>query len=174
MEKEGKGVIMKIQEAAEMLLKEENAPLTSREIAKRALERGLVTSIAKDPIFSHATTIEKNIREGVYNNPVLIFIHAQAGRLIGLPSWDKIQSPKENKGQDSAMSVKPFGEPTRTFSLKIPADLYEKLELANQARIMDTFEKTVIHILKRGLHDIAPAIKKGLIQQIEQLDENFK
>jgi hypothetical protein len=48
---------MTIQEAAKQILEEEQRPLNSREIANRALERKMVFSNSKNPIFSHATTI---------------------------------------------------------------------------------------------------------------------
>ncbi len=67
--------------------------------------------------------------------------------------------------------VKPVTETTRTISLKIPVDLFEKIELVTHAKIADTFEETVIHILKRGLADVAPAIKEGLSRQLKELDE---
>ncbi|MBW1715981.1 MAG: hypothetical protein JRJ77_09180 [Deltaproteobacteria bacterium] len=76
---------MTIQEAVFDILNEVGRPLSSRELAKIALDRGMVTSYAKDPVQSHAQTIEKNIRDDVYNRPKLIFIPTAQGRLIGNP-----------------------------------------------------------------------------------------
>ena len=45
---------MTIQEAAHNILKEFGKPLNSKEIARIALERGMVDSVAKDPVQSHA------------------------------------------------------------------------------------------------------------------------
>ncbi len=59
---------MTIQEAAQKILEEAGKPLRSKEIAAIALERHMVISNSKDPISSHASTIDKNIRDGVYNN----------------------------------------------------------------------------------------------------------
>ena len=60
---------MTIQEAAYQILKELGKPLGSRDIARIALEKNMVTSTAQDPTQSHAQTIEKNIRDGIYNKP---------------------------------------------------------------------------------------------------------
>lgn len=153
-----------IQEAAEFLLIEEGKPLTSREIAKRALDIGLVTSTSKDPIFSMATTIDKNIRDGIYNKPELIVIFTPAGRYIGLPGWDKKTA---NTQLEKSSSI----ENQKTLTIKIPEDLFEKIQLATQAKIADGFDATAICILKRGLIDLAPAIREGLASQLSKLDD---
>ncbi|MCC6503550.1 MAG: hypothetical protein IT362_10515 [Deltaproteobacteria bacterium] len=156
---------MRIQEAAELLLKEEGAPLTSQEIAKRALDRGMVTSTARDPIFSHKSTIDKNIREGIYNKPELRLILTKAGRFIGLPAWDKKNDNLQPIEKSSSFDSQ------RTISLKISEGLFEKIQLATQAKIADGFDATAICILKRGLIDLAPAIRAGLANQLSKLDD---
>ena len=87
-----------INQAATVILKEANRPLSAKEIAKRALERGLASSNAKDPINSLAQTLEKNIRDDTYNDPKLIFIYSQRGRLIDLPS-------RKNKGATTQQNL---------------------------------------------------------------------
>ena len=74
-----------IQEAAAAILKEKGAPMSSRELAAEALSRRAVVSNAKDPEASLGNTLEKNIRDGTYNHPKLVFVRAARGRLIGLP-----------------------------------------------------------------------------------------
>ncbi|MFQ5442011.1 MAG: HTH domain-containing protein [Thermodesulfobacteriota bacterium] len=159
---------MTIQEAADQLLREEGQPLKSREIAKLALDRGLVYSNAKNPVFSHASTIEKNIRDEIYNRPKLVFIHTQAGRVIGLPEWSN-ETESSLPLSESPAVISPVR--TKNMSLKLPTNLYEKIELAAHAKIADTLEDTIILILKKGLSELTPAIKEGLTSQLRKLED---
>jgi undecaprenyl pyrophosphate synthase len=95
---------MTIQEAARRILEEMGKPLSSRDIAKIALERRMVSSTAQDPIQSHAQTIEKNIRDGSYNKPKLVFLNSPQGRLIGLPIWHS------NRYSDPNTKIPDLGE----------------------------------------------------------------
>ncbi len=153
---------MRIQEAARNILEEFGKPLSSREIARIALERRMVFSRAKDPIFSHASSIEKNIRGDVYNKPKLIFIRGPQGRLIGLPSW-------EGKFPTSAHA---YSKPTEYIELRvrIPADLFEKVQLAGQAKLASNFDEIVAVLLKKGLSAVAEDIKRRLLKQLDQFD----
>lgn len=147
---------MKVQEAAHKLLLTEGHPMSSRQIATMALDRGLVQSASDDPVFSIASTIEKNIRTGTYNRPALVFLRGPSGRQVGLPNW---------KPADIRY------EPTRrTVSVSIPEELAEKLRLAAQAKIAPSFEETVAWILRRGLKEAAPKIRGALLKQVDGLE----
>ena len=148
-----------IQEAAHNILEEFGKPLNSKEIARIALERGMVESTAKDPIQSHAQTIEKNIRSDVYNKPKLIFMRGPQGRLIGLPIWEGKSSQIVDK-QNEYIELK----------ARIPADLLEKVQLARQAKLANSFDEMVAILLKKGLSAVAADIKKGLLHQLDQFD----
>jgi hypothetical protein len=150
---------MTIQEAAHNILKEFGNPLNSKKIARTALERGMVDSVAKDPVQSHAQTIEKNIRDDFYNKPRLIFIPSPQGRLIGLPEWEGKSSQGVNR-HDEYMELR----------AKIPADLFEKVQLAKQAKLANSFDEIVAFLLKKGLSAVAADIKKGLLHQLDQFD----
>jgi len=150
---------MTMQQAAFEILKAENRPLLATEIAKRVLEQGLKASDAKDPINSFAQTLEKNIRDGIYNDPKLVFIHSLHGRLVGLPSWEKQETV-------TATNL----PKTQEIKLQVPVELFEKIQLATQAKVANSFEETLILILKNGLSTIAPKIKEGLAQQLKKLD----
>jgi hypothetical protein len=153
---------MTIQQAAKQILEEEQRPLNSREIAKRALERKMVFSNSKEPIFSHATTIEKNIRGGIYNKPKLIFIHSPKGRLVGLPSWEV------------KMPVSPQRKPEpKEIVLKVPPDLYGKIELAAHAQLADSFNDTLILIIQSGLAAVSEIIKERIMNQLQTLESSI-
>lgn len=151
---------MTIQKAAFDILNEVGKPLSSRELAKIALDRGMVTSYAKDPVQSHAQTIEKNIRDDVYNRPKLIFILTAQGRLIGLPTWDNIEQVIRIRNSETLKELK----------AKLPIEVFEKIRLAEQAKLAKDFDETVTLLLKKGLSAVAPDIKKGLIQQLNEFE----
>ena len=151
---------MTIQEAACQILKDVQKPLSSKEIAQIALEKKMVSSIAQDPIQSHAQTIEKNIRDDVYNKPNLIFINSSHGRLIGLPGWDSASLTAKNN------LTRKLGE----LKVQIPVELLEKIRLTEQAKLKDTFDETVSLILTKGLSSLAIEIKKGLMEKLDSLN----
>jgi hypothetical protein len=154
---------MTIQEAARIILEEFGKPMPSKEIAKIALERRMVSSRAEETINSLAQTIDKNIRGGVYNKQGLIFIgEARRDRKIGLPSMDNkssLSAPKSIKPDDHV-----------ELKAKIPVQLLETLHLATQAKFASSFDDTVTALLKKGLAAVAPDIKKRLLNQIDQFD----
>lgn len=153
---------MTVREAAYEILEEAGKPLTSKEIAGIALKNHMVISNAKDPLFSIASTIDKNIRGGVYNNPRLIFIHGPQGRKIGLPSWEA--NPPASS--DAPRRPNDYVE----LKAKIPSDLYEKIQLAGQSKVANGFDELVTFLLKKGLLASAGEIKKGVLQQLNQFD----
>ena len=151
---------MTIQKAAYEILKKVGKPVSSKELAQIALERKMVMSFAQDPIQSHAQTIEKNIRGGIYNDPELVFIHSSQRRLVGLPGWDSGLSAPVNDERPIKGELK----------VHVPAELLEKIRLAEQAKLKNNLDETVSLILTKGISILAPDIKKGLMAQIDSLD----
>lgn len=152
--------MMTSQEAAHKILDEIGQPLSSKEIAKIALDRRMVSSIAQDPIQSHAQTIEKNIRDDIYNNPKLVFVNSSRGRLIGLPVWDSVRSCAPDKRIINLSELRAH----------VPTELLEKLRLAERAKLKNSFDETVSFILTKGLSILSPEIKKGLMEQLDSLN----
>ena len=149
-----------IKEAAYKILKESGKPISSKEIAQIALNRQMVRSVAQDPIQSHAQTIEKNIRNDIYNNPKLIFVYSSQGRLIGLPEWE---SNQPEIGTDIPYNL-------IELKARIPVELFEKIRIAEQAKLQNNFDETVTMLLSKGLSSVIPDIKKGMMQQLESLE----
>ena len=119
----------------------------------------MVSSNSKNPVFSHATTIEKNIRDGIYNRPQLVFIHSPKGRLIGLPSWEtQIPPDLERKPEE------------KEIVLRVPHDLYGKIELAAHAQLADSFNDTLLVIIRAGLSAVSDTIKARIINQLQTLE----
>lgn len=153
---------MTINEAAVEILKEKNKPLSSTEIATIAFNRKLISSNSKTPIKSLAYTIDKNIREGFYNNPRLVFISTPQGRMVGLPDWEY-----NNQIVDLKNSTSNF----QKITISIPSKIIENIKLAHQARIADTFDETFIYILNEGISKVAQIIKENISKQLEGLNE---
>ena len=151
---------MTIQEAAYKTLEEIGKPISSKEIARIALDRQMVSSTAQDPIQSHAQTIEKNIRGGVYNNPKLVFLNSSKGRLIGLPVWNSVRASAPDKKIPNLSELKVF----------VPTELFERIKLAEQSKLKNSFDETVSFILTKGLSILSPEIKKGLMEQLDSLN----
>ena len=152
---------MTIQEAAFQILEEMGKPISSKEIAKIALNRHMVSSSAQDPIQSHAQTIEKNIRDGIYNNPKLVFLNTPQGRLVGLASW--------NSSGDSVTNITSVQD-LRELKVYIPAELFEQIKLAEQAKLKTDFNTTVAFILTKGVTVLSTEIKERLMAQLNTLD----
>jgi hypothetical protein len=151
---------MTIQEAGHQILSEKRQALDSKTIAKLALDRGLVLSSAQDPIGSLAQTLEKNIRENVYNRPQLVFIHEGRRRLISLPGF--------NESEKLTPSRPSFSE-TQQLTIRIPSELMKKIQLAEQARIGANFDDSVTTLLREGLRVVAPRIKEAIESLLKEL-----
>ena len=154
---------MTAQEAAYKLLKEAQRPLPSREIAEIALNKGYVSSSAKDPVFSITTTIEKNIREQRYNSPRLVFINTEDGRKIGLPSM------KEAGKTASATDPNQNFRAKKKISVELPEELIERLHLASQAKLAANFDDTVALLLQKGLSVSREEVQERVLRQLEEL-----
>lgn len=152
---------MKIQQAAHQILTKSGLPATSRELAEKALAKGLVSSNSKTPIQSLAATLEKNIREGAYNDPELTFLYTNKGRLIGLPS---MRQPDLTDAQSAK-------EAYRTLTVKIPGNLAKQVELAAQAGLADSFDDTVTLLLRKGISAVTDKIKEGVLKRLEEFSE---
>jgi len=169
---------MTFQSVAHKLLADEGKPLSSRELARIALARGLVSSNARDPIESLAQTLEKTIRVGTYNDPELAFVFTSQGRMIGLPGWGARPpgvGESGGTGPEGAATGVPAGSKGpewygATMAVHIPDELVERIKLAAQARIGATFADTVARLLRLGLAAATEDIKKGIRSQIEDLE----
>ncbi len=149
---------MNIHEAASSILKEMNRPMQAREIARIALERKMISSESKDPEYSLSQTIEKNIRDGRYNNPRLTFVTNGKKRFVALPTMKAeyiIEQPNKITHY-------------QPVTLKLPIDLADKIHLATHARIASGFEETIIILIRKGLSFFANDIKSKLLNKIEE------
>ncbi len=147
---------MTVQEAATLILKKIGHPLSSKELAKMVLKQRLVKSNAADPERSLASTIDQNISEE--REPKLVRFQGTNNEiLVGLPEW-----------KDKVIGQTPWWEEIR---ITVPLELYQKLQLAQQAGLKPSFEETVMFLLESGLKQEKSSIKEGLMKQIENLQD---
>ena len=149
---------MTLQKIAHAILSEEGRLLSTRELTITALEKGLWHSDAKDPVSSGAASLDKNVRYGVYNTPELKFFYVEGRRKLGLPKWD----------EEPATATAPSQPRTKELTIRVPTEVLEHIEFAAQAKVMDTFEETVVLILTEGLSVMAPEIKKRLMEKLNK------
>lgn len=152
---------MTAQHAAHEILTESRKPMSATEIARVAIERKLVLSVAKKPVVSIAQTLEKNVRKRSRNNPELRFVKESNRRLLALPEWE--ENPE-------------FGQVAAELSSRVELkacvhrDLLEQVQLAVQSRIAAGHDDTVTLLLRRGLATEAAHIREGLLKQLKELD----
>ena len=145
-----------IQEAAAGILKEKGVPMSARELAAEALARRAVTSNAKDPEASLGNTLEKNIRDGTYNHPKLVFVRSARGRLIGLPGASSEASaegdvPRRNRG-----AHRDLGEAVR-----------ERARFAFLSGLYESEAHAMSDIINSGLPAIQAKIRPAILARLE-------
>lgn len=147
---------MTVQESAYLILKKENKPLHSKEIAKRILEKKYVKSWAIKPIDSIVQTLEKNIRENRYNKPELVFHYKSGQRLIWLLKNKMINS------EDRIITI------SINNSEKIMIRYLEELLEFDSDRDLNTF------LFKTGIETIREKIKIMLKNEIQTKNERIE
>jgi hypothetical protein len=151
---------MTIQQAAYEILNEKQHPLSSREIAKIAVERRLVFSRAKDPVVSHAQTIEKNIRDGIYNSPQLCFLRdAKGRRVVGLPQWQEGGNSNNKEPKPRMLEIDPYS--------------LEMIELAKEAGLGSNETKVVGRLIRTGFKTLIDEINSGLTNKLDELKKRM-
>jgi len=145
---------MTFHEAACKILKEEKAPLISKEIATRILKQGLVHSNAKNPNYSIAQTIEKNIRDCRYLEPSLVFLYEFNKRKIWFKSEDNLSFDRENN-----ISIN-----------KIPDELMKMIDYETEENNSKSENEILVGIMKRGLQEIIIERKQNLECQLNQIN----
>ena len=150
---------MTAQEAAHRLLSEAGRPQAATTLAERMLKRGMVRSNASDPIQSFAQTIEKNIRDGVYNRPALEFVYTSDGRLIGLPA--QASGVAVTKRGANPVAPKVIAPDERAF-VEVSARLLNKLGLVVYAELAASREAAADLVIARGLDAMKDEIASGM------------
>ena len=146
-----------IQQAAALLLGEQQKPLKSKELARLAQERKLVApSMAKDPIQSLSQVLERNIRLDKGNKPRLVFVETEEGRCIGLPEWYEKKEIESTATQE-------------TIQIALSEDIMNKIKLYQGSFGVISIEETIIQLVKKGLNATSKELIDRLKVELEEL-----
>ncbi|AGX45425.1 HTH domain-containing protein [Clostridium saccharobutylicum] len=181
-----------IQQAAAEILKQRNYPIKAKEIAEIALKENLIApSKAKNPVISLSQVLERNIRMNMGNNPRLVFINTDKGRMIGLPEMDVIK--KNETCNDVHVKNDTFikndvliksdavikseahirNEENSLISLlkkHLPYATIEKIELFMRIKKYSEIDYAIIELIKRGLVASTNDILQTLKSEFEDSD----
>lgn len=157
---------MNANEAARTILREREQPLPSRELARIALDEGLISSNSRTPVLSIAQTIDKNIRDDRCPDCKLVFMYEGRTRLVGLPSWEGESAAPAPSG--IGQSAMPRAKSV-TMEIRVPVSLRDKLALASQAGLANTMDDVIAILLQSGLAAHASQIRTGVLQQLDDL-----
>jgi len=187
-----------IQQAAAEILKQRNYPIKPKEIAEIALKENLIApSKAKNPVISLSQVLERNIRMNMGNNPKLVFVNTDKGRMIGLPEMDVIK--KNETCNDAHIKNDTFikndvliksdvvikndtfikseahikNEEDSLISLlkkHLPETTIEKIELFMRIKRYSEIDYAIIELIKRGLVASTNDILQTLKSEFEDSD----
>lgn len=187
-----------IQQAAAEILKQRNYPIKAKEIAEIALKENLIApSKAKNPVISLSQVLERNIRMNMGNNPKLVFINTDKGRMIGLPEMDAIKKNETCNDvhikndtfvknnvlikSDAVIKKDTFikseshikNEENSLISLlkkHLPEATIEKIELFMRIKKYSEIDYAIIELIKRGLVASTNDILQTLKTEFEDSD----
>ena len=187
-----------IQQAAAEILKQRNYPIKAKEIAEIALKENLIApSKAKNPVISLSQVLERNIRMNMGNNPRLVFINTDKGRMIGLPEMDVIKNNETFSDvhikndtfikndvlikSDAVIKNDTFikseahirNEENSLISLlkkHLPYATIEKIELFMRIKKYSEIDYAIIELIKRGLVASTNDILQTLKSEFEDSD----
>lgn len=125
------------------------------------LKKAMVRSNASDPIASLAQTIEKNIRDKVYNHPILEFVPTLEGRLIGIPTQERMHGNPRLPKVDRRAVRDAIPADAREF-MELSARLVNKADLLVMIGLAPTKESALDMVLTRGFDAMKDEIAAGL------------
>lgn len=149
---------MTVHKAACKILEEEQAHLSSKEIASRILRQNWIISTARNPNYSIAQTIEKNIRERSHLKPKLVFLYDEnKKRKIWFETDEKNILDRENK-----ISIN-----------NVPGELMKMIDYETKEKKSKNKDEVLVGIMKRGLQEIMNERKRNLENQLNQINNIF-
>jgi hypothetical protein len=155
-----------IQKTAAEILKEAKVPISAKEIAKLAIEKGLVKkSNAQDPIQSLSQTLERNVRMDTGNNPRLQFINTERGRCLALPEWydneDELEYEMESTETEPSM--------TKKVTIELPINILNKIKIHQLGNEFQCIDDAILDLVIKGLIASTDELIKKLKTEIEDL-----
>ncbi len=134
-----------------------NPGLTAREYAKMALSQRLAGSDARDPVFSLASTLAKEVREG---------------RMESI----KASATKPVRYYPDERSPKPVGKPNDPITVVAPADLSDTLNVFVEAGKFETRGEALMWLASAGTRLTVAELKQAklVVKQIRRLKRSLQ
>jgi len=136
-----------------------NPGLTAEEYAKMALEQGLCSSDSKNPVFSLATTLMKEVREGRMQG---VEARKVDGRLHFFPTNSQSKSQATPPKRDRAISI------------IIPSDIGEITDMLVEIEKFKNQSEALIWLMREGIsakeRELEQAVKT--IREIRRLKQS--
>lgn len=147
-------------------LVKENPGLTAKEYAKVALDRGLCGSDSKDPVFSLATTLMKEVREG--RMPGIRVIKSERPQRfypdnhISSETMKKIADDIVNKILDKPITI------------LLPADVAQAMDMLVEVSRFGNRSEALIWLAREGIKakNLELAQVKKVVEQIKLLKQS--
>jgi len=156
-------------QAAEIILREFNKPMTAKKIASEILQRKLVHSEAKDQTTSIAATILKSINN--YDDaevPLSYWNDVSKNKLIGLKEWREKNHNIDTQDYDDNSISKQYAKDEKV-SVLLPKPVVDKLKFTYQSNIKNSFEDYVVYIVDKGLEASEDEIKQAFSKKIKEI-----
>jgi len=147
----------------------ENPGLTAKEYAKVALDRGLSGSDSKDPVFSLATTLMKEVREG--RMPEIRVIKSERPQRF-YPD-NHIASEAMKKIADDIVN-KTLSNWDKPITILLPTDVAQAMDMLVEVSRFGNRSEALIWLAREGIKakNLELAQVKKVVEQIKLLKQS--
>ena len=146
-------------------LVKENPGLTAKEYAKVALDRGLCASDSKDPVFSLATTLMKEVREDR-----MLGIMAKGNRPQRFyPAEDKKLIPDDLKKLVDGVGNKASSPWDKHMTILLPSDIVQALDMLVEVSRFGNRNDALIWLIREGIK-----AKQLEMEQVKKVVDKIK
>ena len=144
-----------------------NPGLTAKEYARMALDQGLCGSASKDPTFSLATTLMKEVREGRMPG-----IRANGRPMRFYP--DNYTSNEEMKKIADDVVKKTLSNWDKPITILPPADIFETISILVEVGKFENRTEALVWLAREGIKAKSPELAqvKKVVEQIKQLKQS--
>ncbi|MBI4286072.1 MAG: hypothetical protein HY670_09295 [Chloroflexi bacterium] len=145
----------------------ENPGLTAKEYAKVALDRGLSGSDSKDPVFSLATTLMKEVREERIPG-----IKAVGRRPLRFYPDDYTSSEQMKKADDIVKKI--LSNWDKPITILLPADIAQAMDMLVEVSKFGNRGEALIWLAREGIRakNIELTQVKKVVEQIKLLKQS--
>ena len=146
-----------------------NPGLTAKEYAKMALDQGLCNSDSKDPAFSLATTLMKEVREGR-----MLGVKAIRGERPQRFYPDNYTPSEAMKKIADDIVNKTLSNWDKPITILLPADVAQTMDMLVEVSRFGNRSEALIWLVREGIKtkNLELAQVKKVVEQIKQLKQS--